>query len=558
MAETRQFRMHAKLLLDVIRRQAGSLAKAVLEGVMNSVDAKATRCDVTLTKDSLVIADDGAGFPSREAIETFFEEFGHPHDEAEQKVFGTFRMGRGQLFAYGHNTWATGPYRMEVDVANCGLDYDLHDDAEAVSGCRIKVALYDPLLPSDLAEAERLLEHWCAWAPLEVYLNGQLISSDPATYKGWKWDHVTDDAYIKLDRNKSLSIYNLGVHVTDLGSHRYGTGGIVVSRKQLKVNFARNDVQSDCPVWKRALKDVDTRATTANLRTPSLDDAGRIRLAHQWREGSLTAQEARSLRLFTAVTGRHYSLDQLCRSQRKLTACPRGDLLGDKIHKREVVFVLAEDTVERFRFKAGPALTVWLAEQAAICSGRETKFTFYDFARLTRDIDRKHQIVADDQLTPTERVWLQLLGTAACKLGPNSSATSRRLLIGVSKTAAGWTDGQTYVAIERSFLARQALELRGFHDVGALLLHEFCHAAPDTAEHTHTQEFYETFHDHVESIGSFVYHCLAQLPSTVKTIRGKLTRAQLCNADRAEKAARAAARAAGIQAQPVAACAAAG
>ena len=32
------------LMLDVIKRQAGSLLKAVLEGVMNAIDAGATTC----------------------------------------------------------------------------------------------------------------------------------------------------------------------------------------------------------------------------------------------------------------------------------------------------------------------------------------------------------------------------------------------------------------------------------------------------------------------------------------------------------------------------------
>ena len=40
--ETLQFVMHPKLLYDVILRQAGSLSKAVLEGIQNSIDAGAT------------------------------------------------------------------------------------------------------------------------------------------------------------------------------------------------------------------------------------------------------------------------------------------------------------------------------------------------------------------------------------------------------------------------------------------------------------------------------------------------------------------------------------
>ena len=39
LTETRTLNAHNKLLFDVIRRQAGTLSKAILEGVMNSVDA---------------------------------------------------------------------------------------------------------------------------------------------------------------------------------------------------------------------------------------------------------------------------------------------------------------------------------------------------------------------------------------------------------------------------------------------------------------------------------------------------------------------------------------
>ena len=39
--ETIAFTMHPQLLYSVIQRQAGTLNKAILEGVMNGVDARA-------------------------------------------------------------------------------------------------------------------------------------------------------------------------------------------------------------------------------------------------------------------------------------------------------------------------------------------------------------------------------------------------------------------------------------------------------------------------------------------------------------------------------------
>jgi len=69
MVENRQFKMHPKLLLDVIQKQAGTLGKALLEGAMNAVDAGASRFDVRIQPDIVVMSDDGKGFTSRDDIE---------------------------------------------------------------------------------------------------------------------------------------------------------------------------------------------------------------------------------------------------------------------------------------------------------------------------------------------------------------------------------------------------------------------------------------------------------------------------------------------------------
>ena len=36
----------------------------------------------------------------------------------------------------------------------------------------------------------------------------------------------------------------------EIPQYKLGCGGEVVSKQQLKVNFARNDIQHDCPIWK--------------------------------------------------------------------------------------------------------------------------------------------------------------------------------------------------------------------------------------------------------------------------------------------------------------------
>ena len=64
--ETRKLVAHEKLLIDVIKKQAGSLKKAILEGTMNSVEAGATEIDIKFRAERtgpafLSIYDDGIG-----------------------------------------------------------------------------------------------------------------------------------------------------------------------------------------------------------------------------------------------------------------------------------------------------------------------------------------------------------------------------------------------------------------------------------------------------------------------------------------------------------------
>ena len=46
-AQACEFKMHEKLLVDVIKKQAGTLQKAILEGITNSIEAGATKVCVS-------------------------------------------------------------------------------------------------------------------------------------------------------------------------------------------------------------------------------------------------------------------------------------------------------------------------------------------------------------------------------------------------------------------------------------------------------------------------------------------------------------------------------
>lgn len=538
-AEKRSFRMHAQLLYSVIQRQAGTLSKAILEGVMNAVDAGAKTILLSVGPHEIHISDDGKGFSNRHEIEAFFETFGEPHDQSEHKVYGQFRMGRGQMFAFGANTWHTGEFEMVVDIKSKGLEYELQEKLVPYAGCHIDIDLYQELLPSDIEDTLRDIKRMVKYVPIPVTLNGEVVSKDPVKEK---WDEITADAYVRFNKSGGgdLRIYNLGVFVCEYGAYRFGTGGEVVAKQQLKVNFARNDVQSDCEVWKRIKKVIDRRATKINKERTKLDDAGRQRFADQWRRGELEAHEFMQLKLFTDVTGRQWSWCNLanwsrCRGDTLCSVAPEGDSLGDKVMQTKLAFVFASETLERFDVSNVAALLNVIRYGD---KDRLDRWKAVPFKTLERQLGRSYHIIPEKEYTARERAMLATIdhaGGMALREFPEPPKV-RQIMLGTANARA-WTDGQTYIALNRELLTPATL-VELWATLGGVMLHEYCHDDPNTETHIHTPEFYQLFHDTRNFIGKFAEHAVNFFPGVLRRESRKLAKKDLQQRDKLAQAAK--------------------
>ena len=551
MAETRGFRMDPKLLSDVIKRQAGSLEKAILEGVMNAVDAGATKCSVFVRDRFVEIADDGRGFRSKAEVTEFFEVFGKPHDAAEGKVYGTFRMGRGQMFAFGKNIWRTGKFRMEVDIETKGLDYDLHAEKQKHDGCTISIDLYAPIMPSDIARVEESLELWIRYCPIPVTIDtndkGPRQITTPVEEE--KWPLSTDDAHIRLQPQGTLKVYNLGVLVIEYAQWKYGTGGTVVSKNQLKVNFARNDIQSDCAVWNRIKAVVDRKATETNQKSKTLTDDQRRRMIQQLRAGELSYNDVKSRPLVKLCTGKCVSLQEFCTDDhsKPISVCRTADRIGDALTRRGMAVVLSTEALEWFRCMEVKDLvhTVrdWKRNNGGYVSTNLPRIEKFEV--LARSLSSVHTLEKVQDATANEQLWMALIRKAAGFFGwefrriqeyHHETSDNRRIELGSSEVYLGWTDGKSYVAISKRFLAGQAFTIEGFCNVGHLLCHEWCHHTPDMEDHDHDQAFYELYHDKSHVIGKFAEHCLRNLPAILDAHDRKMTKSMLRQQDVIAKA----------------------
>lgn len=526
--QTRQLKADNGLIYHIIFRQAGTLAKALLEGVMNSDDAGASEIHVDLTTTDFDIRDDGKGFENSTEIEQFFETFGTPHDLDEHGVsqdakFGTFRIGRGQLFAFAHTVWKSGEFEMDVDVKNRGLEYDLYEGVGPHEGCRIKGTLYQPLGPAEKLETEKSLRHYVKYMSVPVYLNGEKINTPPQEVE--KWDEETDDYYLMttgIPDGAGIEVYQQGVHVMHQSSYQYGIGAIIVTKKACVLNTARNDILSTCKVWRAAKKRLKElgghQVEKVAKRRLKLTEAERASTFHRLEAGELRPHEVKDLKLFEDTTGTSWSAAQI---SRMATANSNWDLLddgffgvcfapyttqkADRLLQRKMGLALATDNIRMAGVETPEELMQLIFDMQGGTIEERVRLCTLDEA--TEGLKNDHRIISPRKWTPNETTIVRALEAInsywggipeqLCKLDEisKSELPIRQIRLGESDTADGWTDGETYIAINRDLFKRKQMSEKLVGDAVLLLIHEYCHAEPSNLNHGHSPEFYRRYHD---------------------------------------------------------------
>ncbi|WP_018234402.1 ATP-binding protein [Thioalkalivibrio thiocyanodenitrificans] len=488
--ETRTIRVAPNMIYHVIEAQAGTLGKAIVEYVMNSIDAKASRIDITLDQSGFKVTDDGFGFDAEQAIHELFEELGfeHPSAEEEHRQFGKYGIGRAQAWSFARTVWRTGEFNMDVDIRNRGLDYELTKGMDPLGGCRIEGFLYDPLMPSELIEVSREIEKLARYVPVTVTLNGKQINVDPSTQK---WSVETDDAYILRKSTGDLDVYNQGVFVRGYSSYIMGGGGVVVSKVPLTVNMARNDVLvSKCKVWRRIREHLSAVNTRENVKKQQLSDAEREFLSGRFARGELSWFEVSDVKLITDVRGRHYTMSQFLWGRSSFSVAPeRGHRIAEKVQSATKTLMLAPDVLGRFMCETGEQLAELFSRH------RTSRMQFIEFETIAAGYTERHEAISKGDLKPEEKSFLSALQVASRMLGEGMKCGVRTVVLGESDSASAWTDGTQFIYVNRDNLSVIRQGLAGCFWLVSLLMHEYSHDSSDLESHTHGMEFYESFHD---------------------------------------------------------------
>lgn len=543
--ETRSFSVAPAIIYNLILRQAGSLGKAVLEAVMNSVDAEATAVDIVADRTSLRICDNGRGFRSRQEILDWFEVFGFDHmTPGNDRVYGQFGIGRGQLWSFASTVWRTNEFVMDVDIKNRGLDYELVETDNLTPGLVIEAKFYDTLTTAELLSLEAELKDLCKYTATTVTFNGATISQDPAKEK---WDFETNEAWIRLRESGPLAVYNIGVLVNKFPAYRFGASGVVVTKpdQQLTLNMARNDiVVSDCQVWKKVapfLKDKADKKSASRKERLSEDQLAT--LVRRMKAGERFEPMMREALVITDVRNRSMNfsgfVNALNRALMKLTQAPEGDAVGEKAHRQRLAMVLADKTLTRFGVESVAEFVEVLAliNNNYEGSGWDNKplrwrhagkvEVFESLEAMNLGISESHDLIDRKELRPVEKAAFLALGRHHSnfawmlrRTGLTDSEHCRVLHVGESQVAEAWTDGSSYVALERRMLRLLNKGLAGALKVLYVLAHEYMHKEANTGTHVHDLEFYEQFHDWtIDNQGEITKNAMSLLESYIRELK---------------------------------------
>lgn len=489
--------MDPNLLVSVIKAQAGTLSKAILEGVMNSLDAKATRVDVTLTQTNFVIADNGKGFGSADEIKIWFGRFGTPH-KAGDATYGKFRMGRGQMMSFAATTWLSNEFCMKVDIEKNGLTYDLSTRREDQDGCRVEGELYVALSTYEFKDILTELKKFVAYTPKPVYVNGELFGASPARLKSWTFEN--ENAYFRVTQDsEDLEIYNQGVFVQTMGTWKTGMGGVIVSKKPLEINLARNAIlESKCDVWKSIQTETEKLVIDKLSSAKKLSEGERKFLARRALATGDFAEQIKKAKIITDPTGKHSTLECL-KNYTKFVYIAEIGPLACSVHGSDGTFVVTDSLLQRFGMYCIEDFLRELKQKAGIIR--------HDAVVLNPDSVSKMglggaKLLQTDALSPRLKAAMATLEwlneEVAMRLTAGGyNAGSRQLLLGSHKrnTFVAWTDGKTYITVNKHFTKKLEDGLNGAWFWAHTLVHEYMHDCDDSESHSHSEVFYQKFHD---------------------------------------------------------------
>jgi len=121
--------------------------------------------------------------------------------------------------------------------------------------------------------------------------------------------------------------------------------------------------------------------------------------------------------------------------------------------------------------------------------GSEEVSSNCNFSKLQDMFSETYQYIPYNKLKKSEKIFIDTLNYLHCWSG-------RDIRIGVSSVAEAWTDGSSFIALDRKWLFNRNLTaFNNILPIFTVICHELAHDSNTSSTHVHGPDFYEKYYD---------------------------------------------------------------
>ncbi len=493
----------------LIEDQMADLTDAIREAVQNGIDSPgSSRVLVSVSPGQSLILDDGAGvdLESTEGRRNLSVLGAGSKQRSDDETIGEWGIGKGAIIAKGavriwsHDTALCFDYRDQrnsgpwADIS--GRDGQLVEADHYLEGMLVEIDHYEDEVPDPdsyrwrryVRDLRKRFAYVQSRTGVSVVINGEPVDQgDPleavADSPHPSLARETEEAILALEYtpHEGLDIYSNGLYVTT--KREYGLGGLVVSKGNLTLNFARNDIQSGCDRWQRI--DHALEQARDDLYANVSDD----RLTAESREVMVEAMASESSdeqwtdrKLFQLATESRISLEEI-QAAPKIGWVDGAQKGADKLVERGYVVLDTSDVATQRLHDLATDENTSIAVPETFDVGEQATsegvWTGY------------HRIEDESQLNADQRRYLLFARVLASEL-----EIDRDVYYGEA-SADAWTDGRTYIVITDSAVTSRQRAV-WMHDLYLVVLHEAAHETSSTDRPSHGHHFESTFRSLIE------------------------------------------------------------
>jgi len=521
-AESHDIESTKDLIVSVIKDQSDNLEKAWREAISNILDSSGDSAWLWYDIHRTIITDNGDGIPIQDDDERkLITHMGETSkDRSDHDTIGQFGIGKGQYIAKGRVTVLTQGDALHFDINNWGVEDGARqtkiDDAVAFTeqfdedwaehveegiekhagGLTIVISHYEEEVPSRGYKWDRFedqIKKRFKFTEIsqntKVYVNDERISDgeiESATSSGKATSKILDSdetgrVYIEIEHKtyNDIEVYSNGVFVRSLNTDAFS--GVIVTERNLDLNFARNEIKSGCTIWNTIENEMDEIKLNIcqQMTEDDLSSAAREYLAERMYHEPELREELCDMELFKATDGQYYSYNDVTGSNEIAFANP-GDKYADRVSEATSAIILSDSdgAVRNFEEEFETEVETFDIEQRAEVLGLTDE---------SREVDL-------NELSPRERCKLGVARELANKIG-----IQRVIKYGEADHMNAWTDGRDEIVITESAASSGSWN-QYVTELYRILIHEWSHTE-DTKENEapHGTHFNREYRERIDS-----------------------------------------------------------